>query len=643
MKTRPLPPVMNLMVGTAGHIDHGKTSLVKFFTGCETDTLREEKDRGMSINLGFAPCPLGPGKRIGLVDVPGHEDFIRNMVAGATGMDILILVVAADDGIMPQTIEHFNITDLLEVKKGVVVISKTDLVPPERVEEVRAEVTRFVKGTYLEGAPIFPFSAVTAEGLMDLRKMLDSVVEETERRPTDGVFRLPVERSFSAEGFGTIMTGIAARGKISVRDEVEILPIGQKGVVRKLQVFAQDWNEGFAGQCMAVNVGGVDHKVVKRGSVLATAGFFKPTDLIHARLRVLRDAAGPLNNQTQIRFHTGTTETYGRVILLDKDFLEPGESGLVQFRLDETTIVEPGDRYIIRLQNPVVSVGGGRVIGRSDKKLKRKRQWAIDTIIEEEASHASHVERAEFVVKNSGRTAIELKEVGVGATLTPEQTKTVVGTLTEKGEVIVLPGNRLVVHASHFASYKEDLIEKLNALHQAEPLRIGYSAVRLRKETDVRTELASAALDSLVAESMVVLDKDLYRLASFTVQLDDELSRISDAIEKIYIDGAFKTVRPDDLPGSIDGKEADIRNIFQQLVDGGVLIKVDPKVAFHRDHVEQARQNIVAHIKEKGELDSFDFKNLIDSSRKYAIPLLDYFDAIGVTVRGHQNKRYLKS
>jgi len=634
---------MNLMVGTAGHIDHGKTALVKFFTGCETDTLREEKDRGMSINLGFAPCPLGRGKRIGLVDVPGHEDFIRNMVAGATGIDILMLVVAADDGIMPQTIEHFNITDLLEVKRGLIVISKIDLVPPERVEEVKADIIEFVKGTYLEGTPIFPFSAVTAEGLMDLRNMLDTVVEETERRSTEGVFRLPVERSFSAEGFGTIMTGIAARGKISIRDEVEILPIGQKGVVRKLQVFAQDWNEGFAGQCMAVNVGGVDHKVVKRGSVLATAGFFRPTDLVHARLRVLRDASAPLKNRTQIRFHTGTTETFGRVVLLEKDFLQPGESGLVQFQLDETTIVEPGDSYIIRLQNPVITVGGGRVVGRSDKKMKRKRQWTIDSILEEEASHASHAERAAFVVKNSGRNAIDMKEVGVGATLTPDQVKSVVGALTDDGEVVMLPGNRLVVHAAHFAEYQVELLDKLGTLHRDEPLRIGYSAVRLRKETDVRTELATAALENLIAEKKVVLEKDLYRLATFKVQLDDELSRISDEIEKIYLADGFKTCRPDDLPGKVGGKEADIRKIFQQLVDGGVLIKVDPKVAFHRDHVERARQNIIAHIKEKGELDSFEFKNLINSSRKYAIPLLDYFDNIGVTVRGHQNKRYLKS
>jgi selenocysteine-specific elongation factor len=633
---------MNLMVGTAGHIDHGKTALVKFFTGCETDTLKEEKDRGMSINLGFAPCPLGRGKRIGLVDVPGHEDFIRNMVAGATGIDLLMLVVAADDGIMPQTVEHFNITQLLGVKNGIAVITKTDLVPEERVAEVKADVAAFLEGTYLEGCPILPFSAVTAQGLSDIRKVLDELVDKTERRRTEGVFRLPVERSFSAEGFGTIMTGIAARGKLQIRDEVEILPIGQKGVVRKLQVFAQDWDEAFAGQCLAINVGGVDSKVVKRGAVLATAGYFKPTDMFHARLRVLRDASGPLKNRTPIRFHTGTTETFGHVVLLDHTVLNPGENGLVQFLLENPIIIEAGDSYIIRLQNPVTTVGGGKVVGHSDRRFKRNRDWVNAAIGEEEASLKSDNSRALHVIRNAAANGIDRKELGVRATLIPAQVAGILEEFAASGDALLLPGDRIVVSGPHFEAFRTDLLSRVAEMHKADPLRVGYTAVELRREMDARSELLTAVLEILVEKGEVVLDRELYRLASFKVQLDDELSRIADQLGTIYRDGGFKTPRIDQINELVAGKAQDIAKVFQQLVESGVLVRVDPKIAFHSDNVEMARQRIVAHIEEHGELDSFAFKELIESSRKYAIPLLDHFDAIGVTVRGHQHKRYLK-
>jgi len=642
MKVKPLPPPINLMVGTCGHIDHGKTELVKMFTGCDTDTLKEEKDRGMSINLGFAPCPVARGKRIGLVDVPGHEDFIRNMVAGATGIDIVMLVVAADDGIMPQTVEHFNIADLLGVKKGIVVITKTDLVTEDRIEEVKAELGGFVKGTFLEKAPIVPFSSITGQGVGDLRKLLDETVDNTERRTTEGVFRLPVERSFSAEGFGTIMTGIATRGKISVRDQVEILPIGKKGIVRKLQVFAQDWNEGYAGQCMAVNVGGVEKKDVDRGAVLATAGYFKPNDIVLVRLRILADAPARFKNRTPIRFHAGTTEALGVAILLEKDYLEPGENGLVLIQLEQSLIVEPGDSYIVRLQNPVLTVGGGRIIGHSEHRLKRKRSWVVEEVLNQEASLASMSGRAAFAIKSAGRDGLERKDLALRATLTMDQTEEMVTELTERGEAVTLPGGRLIVHREHFDSYLKELEKSLDTHHKADPLRVGFTAVELRKDTRVRSELVTAALERLVRDGVVVMERDRYRLASFKIELDPEQARLTAEIERVFLEGKFKTPRPDELGGLIQGKEADIRKMLDKLVESGVLVRTDPRIFFHRDNVEEVRRKLVAYIEEHGELDSFNFKTLINSSRKYAIPLLDHFDAIGVTMRGHQNKRYLK-
>lgn len=643
MKTaRPLPPPINLMAGTAGHIDHGKTRMVKLFTGCETDTLNEEKERGMSINLGFAPCPLGRGKRIGLVDVPGHEDFIRNMVAGATGIDIVLLTVAADDGIMPQTVEHFNITHLLGVKKGIALITKSDLVTPERVEEVRADLVAFFQGTFMEGCPIIPFSAETADGIGLLRKELDRIVDESTRRQTEGVFRLPVERAFSAEGFGTIMTGIAASGKLSIRDEVEILPVGQKGTIRKLQVFGLDQEEGFAGQCLAVNVGGVDRKVVERGFVLATAGYFKGESFIHARLNVLRDASAPIKNRTLIRFHTGTSEAFGRILILESDRIEPGQDGLVQFELDSPVITEPGDRYIIRLQNPVVTVGGGIVVGFSERRLKRNKTWIVERIQEEEAASSSKKSRAVFEITQAGSDGLEKRVLSVKATLTPQQTEEVIDELSREGEIRILPGDRVLISSVNFEAYLEELLKKLDELHAADPTRIGFTAVSLRKQTGVKTELTTAALDRLLEQGKVALENDRYRLASFEVKLDDSLSGTASELETLYLERAFKTPRPDELPGLVKGSPADIEKMLRKLVESGTLIRTTPQILFHRDNVEQARQKTVAFIEEHGELESFDFKNIIDSSRKYAIPLLDYFDTIGVTVRGHQNKRYLK-
>jgi len=630
------------MAGTAGHIDHGKTRMVKLFTGCETDTLSEEKERGMSINLGFAPCPLGRGKRIGLGDVPGHEDFIRNMVAGVTGIDIVLLTVAADDGIMPQTVEHFNITHLLGVKKGIALITKSDLVPPERIEEVRADLVNFFKGTFMEDCQIIPFSAETADGIGLLRKELDKVVDETKRRKTEGVFRLPVERAFSAEGFGTIMTGIASSGKLSIRDEVEILPVGQKGVVRKLQVFGLDQEEGYAGQCLAVNVGGVDRKVVERGFVLATAGYFKGESFIHARLNVLRDASAPIKNRTPIRFHTGTSEAFGKVLLLEKDRLEPGQNGLVQFELESPVITEPGDHYIVRLQNPVVTVGGGRVIGYSPRRMKRLKSWINEALQGEETAVDEKKSRASFEIHRSGKDGLEKKELSIKATLTPKQTDEVIEELTGEGKIHTLPGDRIIVSSDSLESYKDELLAKLDELHKADPTRIGFTAVNLRKQTGVRTELTNAALAILLEEKKIALENERYRLASFEVKLDDSLSGMASELESLYLERDFKTPRPEELPTLVKGSPADIEKMLRKLVESGILIRTTPQILFHRDNVELARRKTVAYIEENGELESFEFKNIIGSSRKYAIPLLDHFDATGVTRRGHQNKRYLK-
>ncbi|MGH2627998.1 MAG: selenocysteine-specific translation elongation factor, partial [Anaerolineales bacterium] len=364
-----LESIHNVVIGTAGHIDHGKTTLVEKLTGINPDRLPEEKERGMTIDLGFARLQLPGGQRVGIIDVPGHERFVKNMVAGATGIDLVLLVVAADDGVMPQTREHLEIMSLLDLRHGVIAVTKIDLVDPDLRELVVEDVRETVKGTFLEGAPVLPVSAATGEGIDRLRQALYDAVGRIRPRDAAGVFRMPIQRIFSSKGFGTVLTGIPVSGQVAVGDSLEVVPLGKTGRVRGIHAYQEATDLARAGHSSAVNVTDIEYREVHRGMVLAHPGYFRGTRMVEARFRYLARAARPIETLTAIRFHTGTAEILGRIHLLEGKRLSPGETGFVQFRLDEPVVVAPGDRYVARLHSPMETIGGGEVLDRSRFRL----------------------------------------------------------------------------------------------------------------------------------------------------------------------------------------------------------------------------------------------------------------------------------
>ena len=352
--------IQPIVIGTAGHIDHGKSTLVRALTGIDPDRLKEEKARGLTIDLGFAPLTLPDGRLVGIIDVPGHERFIKNMVAGASGIDLVVLVVAADDGVMPQTREHLSIMGLLGVKRGMIVLTKIDIVDEEMVELAEEDVRETVAGTFLEDAPLYRVSAISGEGFEPFKDALFAAAGKVEPRAADGVFRMPIQRVFTAKGFGTIVTGIPLSGSVKVGDTLEVLPGGMKGKVRGIQAYKQKWESARAGHSTAINLSDVSHKEVKRGCVASEPGFYRAARLIGARLTMLAHLDRPLQNRAAIRLHTGTIEAVGEVILLDAVELQPGETGLVQIRLEEPVVCAPGDAFILRLASPLMSLGGAR-------------------------------------------------------------------------------------------------------------------------------------------------------------------------------------------------------------------------------------------------------------------------------------------
>ncbi|HMS18317.1 MAG TPA: selenocysteine-specific translation elongation factor, partial [Planctomycetota bacterium] len=378
--------VLHAVLGTAGHIDHGKSSLVKALTGTNPDRFKEEQERGMTIDIGFAEYQTADGVDVGVIDVPGHEKFVRNMVAGAVGIDMVMLVIAADDGVMPQTREHLDIMGILGIRRGFIVVTKVDMVDPAYVELVKEEIAEFVQGTFLEDAPMVTCSSITGFGLDQVREQIDALVRSLPERGREGVFRMPIQRAFTLKGHGTVVTGVALSGVAQVGDNLEVLPKRLPCRVRAIHVHHRAATEALAGHRSAFNLSDVDYKDVMRGDVLATPGFFTATRLVEARFQLLASHKGPLKDQTAIRFHVGASDSLGRMILLNAKTLSPGEDALVQFRLEDDVVVAPGDHYLVRLASPERSLGGGLVLGETRFRFKRFRDWIQENMEGKEQS-----------------------------------------------------------------------------------------------------------------------------------------------------------------------------------------------------------------------------------------------------------------
>jgi selenocysteine-specific elongation factor len=617
------------VVGTAGHIDHGKSALVKALTGTDPDRLEEEKRRGMTIDLGFAHLDLPSGRRVGIVDVPGHERLIRNMLAGATGIDLVLLVVAADEGVMPQTREHLDILRFLRLERGIVVLNKVDLVAdPEWLSLVAEDVRALVAGTFLEDAPVIRVSARTGAGLADLVQAIDGALDQASSRPVDAPARMPVDRSFTMAGFGTVVTGTLWAGRIQTGDTLELLPEGREIRVRHVQSHGVSVTEAVAGQRAALNVVGATKEDIQRGHVLAAPGSQRPTDLLDVRLRLLAGAP-PLGHHERVRVYIAADEVIGRVRLLDRSRLAPGEAAVAQLRLERPGVAARGDAFILRRYSPMVTIGGGDVIA-PHATLRRRGAAAAHALASEAASGLEDRLRAALVSAGSGGATVDVlaQEVGVSR----ERAAAQVRAWVVAGQAVDLRGRVFAGEASR--RIEGGVLRALAAYHDAMPWRRGMPREELKTQVfgSGDDRLYGYALDALASRGEVALGDGFARLAGFTPRRSPLELAAGEKLEQAFRRGRYAPPsREDGLAAVTDRAVA--QRMLQALLDEGVLIGVGDDITFHRDVLEDIRQRVLAHIATHGEITVAALRDELGSSRKYALTVLEHFDATRLTRR----------
>ncbi|HHW91915.1 MAG TPA: selenocysteine-specific translation elongation factor [Firmicutes bacterium] len=622
----------HVIIGTAGHVDHGKTALIKALTGRDTDRLREEKERGISIELGFAPFDLPGGRRAGVVDVPGHERFIHHMLAGVGGMDLVLFVVAADEGVMPQTREHLDILNLLGVKKGIVVLTKKDLVEEEWLELVTEEVRETLRGTFLAEAPLFAVSSVTGDGIPQLLAAIDALTQEVEERNTRMSFLLPIDRVFTITGFGIVVTGTLVAGTIRLGDKGEILPGDKEGRVRQLHVHGTPVQEAYAGQRVAVNLTGIDLEDVARGNVLAAPGSLRATTMVDCRLYLLPSAPRPLSHRTRVRFHAGTAEVMGRAYLLDQEELEPGDTGLVQFRLETPVAVRRSDRYVIRFYSPMVTIGGGEVLESHPPRRRRFQQAVIRELeLKEKGDPLQLVEQG---LREAGERGIDLADLTTILGLSPGEMEKLLARLEEEGKLVVLTLDQPhYFHRDVLATLRERARDCLQDFHRQYPLRWGMpkEELRTRHFSALPSRLFQGFLLTLAGEGVLELEREKVKLASHRVSLTPRQEALQKELENIYLSQPFSPPPPAEAIARLGTGEAG--EVYLALVEEGTLVRLSDDLAFHRRAVEEAREKILAQIRAEGSITVSQLRDLLQTSRRYALPLLEYFDAQRLTRR----------
>ena len=626
-----MTPGRHVVVGTAGHIDHGKTSLVKALTGTDTDRLPEEKARGITIDLGFAFLEEPDGLTIEIVDVPGHERFVKNMLAGVGGIDLAMLVVAADEGVMPQTREHLAICSLLHIHTGLVVLTKTDLAEPDWLELVRDDVAALVRGTFLEGAPVLGVSARTGEGVAALRDALRGLAATVPARATDQLPRLPMDRVFTIRGFGTVVTGTLMAGVLGVDDRVEIFPKGLQAKIRGLQTHGRPVPRAFAGQRTAINLQALERAAIERGDVVGLAGTLLPTTMVDATLELLADAPRPLKSRDRVRFHAGTSEIMARVLLLDRPELEPGHSTHGRVRLEGPLVALPGDRFVIRSYSPIVTIGGGTLLDVAPPRFKRKAPALL--------AHLRLLERGtpedvvEEHVRQMGPAGVRVSAMLGRAPFGPDRTRALLDALQGHGRVVGIDREWFVHRESHDRISKQ-AVDALGAFHRAHPLRPGMSREELRGRAGGADEkVFGSVLASLEADGQVKAERDKVRLAAHEVRLDPEQQRLVDRLEQDFLVAEAAPPSPEEALARAGVAGDEEHELFQVLVEARTLVRVKESLFFHARALDAIQDKLVGLLRDRKDIGPGDIKDLLGISRKYAIPLLEYFDTRRVTTR----------
>jgi selenocysteine-specific elongation factor len=621
-----------IILGTAGHIDHGKSSLVKALTGTDPDRLKEEKERGITLDLGFASLDLPGGNRLGIVDVPGHEGLIKNMLAGVGGMDIVMLVIAADEGIMPQTREHLAICDLLHVKRGLIVLTKMDMVDKDWLPLVQDEVREVVKGTFLEKAPLVPVSSKTGENLPLLVQELGKIAGEVTPKSSNGILRLPIDRVFTMKGFGTVITGTLLSGTISTEQEVEILPKGTRTKVRGIQSHNQAAQRAVAGQRTAVNLQGIERDQLSRGDTIVSAGFFTPTKTLDAKLSLLKQAPRGLKTGSRIRFYNTTQEAIGRITILGRNQLAPGEEAFVQLRMEQPVIIQNSDRYILRFYSPMETLGGGMVLNphaRRHKTATMKQSLENLAVLETGKTE----DRLALLIAAKGLTGMEEAKAVSAIGADKQEITSALASLAQKKAVLRV--DNLFVHTAHLASLEKKTLDLIKQFHKDNPLKAGLDKEELKGMLRMRINLKvlNMAIDGLVKKKQLEAEGSKLKVPGFKAaggKINDEVkNRIVEAIKK---GGTQPPVR-EELPALFNISDKDAKDLLKLLADEGRTVRITDSLHLDKNVVEAIRADLRKNLEEKKEITMAEFRDLARTSRKFAVPLMEYFDSQKLTQR----------
>jgi selenocysteine-specific elongation factor len=622
-----------VILGTAGHIDHGKSALVKALTGIDPDRLKEEKERGITIDLGFADLSYPDGLTIGIVDVPGHERLVRNMLAGAGGIDLVLLVIAADEGVMPQSREHLYICDLLKIKSGLIVITKADLVESDWLELMKDEVKNFVKGTFLEGTPIVPISSKTMFNIDLLKEEIRNVALKVEPKPTKGLFRLPIDRVFTLKGFGTVITGTALSGSISVDDAVEILPSNIKSRVRGLHSHGKPIQTAYAGQRVAINLQGVEKEELERGDSVVLPGRFIPTKTIDAQIELLRDVP-PLKSKSLVHFHLATSETIARVILFGRDELKPEENCYCQFRLQNPVVSMSGDRYIIRRFSPVETIGGGEIFDPSPPK--RRQKDIAETLATFEKGNLG--DKISLKVLQSGLNGISTMALDGWIKAEIPAIRESIEILREKGLIFNIED--VLIHKTFFDSFREKVLQILKNFHVKNLLKPGMPKEELRVSLNIEPRLFGGLITAL---KDVVMEKEIIRLRTFSTVLSQAEETLKAKILDLLQKGGFQPPNKEELSQSLKLDQKHLSDILKLMVKEGSLMRINESMYLTSSVYNDMIKALKDFFSKKSEMTVAEFRDILATTRKYALPILEYLDSNKITLRvGDIRKLLLK-
>ncbi|MCH7791464.1 MAG: selenocysteine-specific translation elongation factor [Planctomycetes bacterium] len=623
-----------LILGTAGHIDHGKTALVRALTGVDTDRLPQEKQRGITIDIGFADLTIGD-VHFGIVDVPGHERFVKNMLAGAVGIDMALLVVAADDSVMPQTREHLAIMRLLGIGRGVIALTKSDLVEASWLDLVRDDIRTLTAGTFLEGAAIVATSTKAGVGLDKLREALSEAATATPQRTSDGPFRLVIDRSFVLEGRGTVVTGTAWSGRVGVGDELEWLPVRRRVRVRAIQTHGRSVDAAVAGQRVALNLSGAHHSEIARGHELAAPGSLEPSRRITVRLGTLADGARPIRHRSRVRLHIGSSELMASVRLLDGPEVRPGEYGIAQLVCAQPVVARCRQPFVVRGESPVTTLGGGIVLQPTPGPISRRDPASCARLADLGSDDPSV--RAETAVFFRDTRRWDFADLEREADLAPGSVKDVIEGLTSDGRLVAVPASTdagALLHRDRFEQLTARVMASMRALHAAAPLESAIPRSRLASELAyVEERLLDGVLDLLARRGDIRMKGDGIALSSFEPALSERQLSLCEHVDRVYRDAAFRPPLQKDLAVQLDASESELAPVIELCVSRGRLVRIGSGFVLHARREEELRQRIAGRLREIGEMTVSQIKDELDSSRKYAVPICEYLDRIGVTRR----------